>query len=307
VAHDQFWKEVLTAFFREFLELFFPDVAAQIDFDAGYIDPKQEVFTDVPEGERRTIDLVFEVTTRAGDARWVLVHVEVERERRGDMPYRMWEYYHLLRLRRKLSVFPVVLYLAPGAGGLTQERYGEGAFGRETVDFRYDVVDLPDLSAEDYLEQENVLAPALSALMRSSATSRVMRKLRAYSRIVRSDVDEARRMLLAAVVERYLKLDVSEEEQFQREIGSEEVTEMKTLYDYAYAHGAEEGEARGEARATVRERKLMLRRLVASKLGDVPEGMAARIETLEDPDTLDRLIQGILDGRTLVDLGLMTN
>src|SRR5262249_29731349 len=98
----------------------------------------------------------------------------------------MWEYYSLLRRRLKLPVFPVVVHLAPGAGGLTTETYREGLFGRETLLHAYDVVGLPDLSADDYLDRDNPLAPALSALMRPSRLGRVAQKSHALRRIVES-------------------------------------------------------------------------------------------------------------------------
>jgi hypothetical protein len=55
----------LRAFFREFLELFFPEVAARLDFTrVTFLD--KEVFTDVPEGSRRELDLVAQVYTQDG-------------------------------------------------------------------------------------------------------------------------------------------------------------------------------------------------------------------------------------------------
>jgi hypothetical protein len=74
--------------------------------------------------------------------------------------------FSLLRLRSKEPVLPLVLYLAPGTGGLVQEKYTESLFGIDIQTFSYTAVGLPDLSAEEYLEKENILAPALSSLTR---------------------------------------------------------------------------------------------------------------------------------------------
>jgi hypothetical protein len=61
IAHDQLFKELLRAFFQEFLELFFPEVAARLDFArVTFLD--KEVFADVPEGSRRGLDLVRRFT-----------------------------------------------------------------------------------------------------------------------------------------------------------------------------------------------------------------------------------------------------
>ncbi len=57
MAQDQLFKDLLRTFFREFLELFFPDVAARLDFSrVRFLD--KEAFTDLPDGSRREADLV---------------------------------------------------------------------------------------------------------------------------------------------------------------------------------------------------------------------------------------------------------
>jgi hypothetical protein len=126
------------------------------------------------------------------------------------------------RLRHRLLVFPVVVYLVPGAGGLTQEIYTETLFEREVLRFRYDAIGLPDLSADDYRELENPLAPALSALMRPGRLGRLAQKVASLRRVLLSEVDEARKSLLVNVIEKYLPLSAAEAAQFETLIGQEE-------------------------------------------------------------------------------------
>jgi len=62
VGHDQLFKQLLQAFFADFLRLFDPDTAAALDLDTvTFVNP--ETFTDIPQGERRTADLVARVRT----------------------------------------------------------------------------------------------------------------------------------------------------------------------------------------------------------------------------------------------------
>jgi hypothetical protein len=57
IDHDRLFKELLTTFFVEFLELFFPEVVAYIERDAlEFLD--KEVFTDVTSGERYEADII---------------------------------------------------------------------------------------------------------------------------------------------------------------------------------------------------------------------------------------------------------
>ena len=87
-GHDQLFKQLLQAFFADFLRLFDPETAARLDLDTmTFVNP--EVFTDFPRGERRTADIVVQVQTLDGDAELILVHVEVQREREPDFPWRI--------------------------------------------------------------------------------------------------------------------------------------------------------------------------------------------------------------------------
>ena len=116
MAHDQLWKELLSTFFREFMECFFPAVAARLDFSAVEVLDK-ELFTDVPEGLLRRPDFIARVQTLDGQSELVLIHIEVQKRRQKEFGARMSEYFMLLRLRFRLPVFPVVVYLERGSGG----------------------------------------------------------------------------------------------------------------------------------------------------------------------------------------------
>ena len=57
MGHDQLFKAILEAFLKDFLELFFPEVAERLDFKT--LRPlDKEVFTGFPEGSRRQVDFL---------------------------------------------------------------------------------------------------------------------------------------------------------------------------------------------------------------------------------------------------------
>ncbi len=57
IDHDRLFKELLSTFFVEFIELFFPDVMADLEPESVTF-PNLEVFTDVTAGERYETDLL---------------------------------------------------------------------------------------------------------------------------------------------------------------------------------------------------------------------------------------------------------
>jgi hypothetical protein len=254
-----------------------------------------EVFTDIPEGERRTTDLIARVVTLEGEPELILVHLEVQAERRSVFPFRMCEYYMLLRLRHRLPVFPVVVYLAPGAGGLVRETYTESLFDEEILRFHYHAIGLPDLSADDYRELDNPLAPALSALMRPSRFGRLSQKVHCLRRVLVSDVDEARKSLLVNVIEKYMSLSLAEQAEFETVMEQdevEEVREMLTVYE-------ERGILKGERR--------MILSLLRRKFGELPADVIARIESMQTEAELEALSGRVLEAGSLSELELSSD
>src|SRR5690349_11065082 len=55
--HDRLFKELISTFFLEFVQLFLPDVAAYLDAASiEFLD--KEIFTDVTAGEKHEVDLL---------------------------------------------------------------------------------------------------------------------------------------------------------------------------------------------------------------------------------------------------------
>ena len=122
MGHDQLFKGILRHFFREFLELFFPDFAARLNFDA--VEFKEaELFKGFPDGVSRQPDVVARVRTREGDPEIVIVHVEAQARTETGFGRRMFEYFALLWLQFEAPVFPIVLYVKGGAARGNQHRH----------------------------------------------------------------------------------------------------------------------------------------------------------------------------------------
>jgi hypothetical protein len=164
MGHDQLFKAILRGLLREFLELFFPEFAARLDFDTVQFSDK-ELFKGFPDGERREPDVVAQVQTLEGEREIVVVHVEVQTVTKRDFRKRMFEYYALLWLHFDAPVFPIALVLRRGPRhGIATLEYRQEVFGREIVRFRCASVALARLSGWEYLEK-GPLAAGLAALM----------------------------------------------------------------------------------------------------------------------------------------------
>ena len=91
MRHDQLLKKLLEKFLKDFLELFFPDVAERLDFETEQFLDK-ELTTDFPRGTTREVDVVARLETHQGEPEIALVHVEVQSRPEKDFARRMFEY-----------------------------------------------------------------------------------------------------------------------------------------------------------------------------------------------------------------------
>jgi hypothetical protein len=297
VGSDQLFKTILEGMLQDFLELFFPEAAARLDFETLRLLGK-EVFANVPEGEVREADVVAQIETLDKKPELVLIHVEVQAEHRRDFARRMFQYYSILRLHYRLPVFPIVVHLRGGMSSRLAE-YREELFGQELLFFRYHSVALARLAAEEYVGT-SPLGAALAALMeRRTSRDRAQLRLSMLQRVLESEFDEAMKYLLVNVVETYFELSGEDAERYRRLVSRKEnraVQEVElTWADKLMEKGREAGVLQGK--------RTTLLRLLASKFGALPAEMAARVEALSEAE-LDSALDRLLIAATLEELRL---
>ncbi|MGB8702380.1 MAG: PD-(D/E)XK nuclease family transposase, partial [Thermosynechococcaceae cyanobacterium] len=108
IDHDQLFKQLLSTFFIEFLELFFPQVASQIEPDSVSFLP-QEYFADLTTGETKIIDLLAQVRL-AGQAVGFIIHIEAQATSRSNFPQRMFFYFARLHQTYLQLIYPIVIF-----------------------------------------------------------------------------------------------------------------------------------------------------------------------------------------------------
>jgi predicted transposase YdaD len=108
INHDQNFKELISTFFLEFLELFLPDMASTIDPNSVTF-LQQEYFIDLVEGEENVIDLLAEVK-QAGQDTTFLVHIEPQSSSQTIFPARMFFYFARLHQSHRQRIYPIPLF-----------------------------------------------------------------------------------------------------------------------------------------------------------------------------------------------------
>jgi predicted transposase YdaD len=288
--HDHLFKELLSTFFVEFLDLFVPQVACQIERDSVRFLP-QEYFADLTTGEKKIIDLLAEVKLLGQDA-VVLIHVEAQSSSKADFAQRMFFYFARLYQKYGHRIYPIVVFSFDEPLREEPFTYCVEFAGLKVLEFNFAPIQLNRLHWRDYLSQPNPVAAAMMAKMQIDEADRPRVKAECLRLLTTLKLDPARVQLISGFVDTYLRLNVQEEGMFQAEIGkleeSEQVGVMQIVTSWM-EQGIEQG-----------ERSLILR-LLTRRIGDVTPDFRSQIQSLSLTQ-LESLGEALLDFSQPTDL-----
>jgi hypothetical protein len=144
---DQFdspWKDILEAYFQDFVQFFFPQIYAEIDWSRGYDFLDQELSQVVRDAElgKRLADKLVKVWKLTGEETWVLVHIEIQSQQESRFGERMFVYFYRLRDKYDLPIVSLAIL------GDEQETWRPQPFESElwgcNVRFEFPIVKLLD-------------------------------------------------------------------------------------------------------------------------------------------------------------------
>ncbi len=327
--HDQLFKAALIDQPKPFLEIFFPEEAAQLDLaQLRFVD--KELFSAPPMGPGREVDLLAEVPLRAastpaetagasaGSEALVAIWIEVQAQRELGFLWRALEYYALLGRLRGLPVLPILFFPIEDVLGREHGRrprvgyervaLRQAVLGHDVLRFAPLAITLPALDASAYLARPQALAGALAALMRRPAhTPPSAHKLVCLRRIIEgSGVErEESRRLLNDVVETYLRLAGAEAERFEVLLRRPENEGVRRTMKTWSEEREEIGEARGREIGAKRKAQEYIIRFLEARFGPLPPTVAERIGQIDDQATLDALAVRVATASTLDKTGLL--
>jgi len=264
IDHDRLFKELLTTFFVEFLELFFPRLASLVDRDSiSFLD--KEVFTSLFDGKEYEADIVARVRF-AGEEAFFL-----------------------------LPIYPIVVFSYDRPLRSEPSVYRLSFPDGEVLRFSYRVVQLNRLPWRRFLRQANPVASALMAKMRIAPKDRVRVKLECLRLLVTLKLDPARMRLVSGFIDTYLRLDEREESRFVATIQGtelapaeeEKVVEIVTSW-------MEKGLLQGHAQGVVTGERDVLLRLGTRRFGPPSPEQRERLSRADLPQLellTDRLLE----------------
>ncbi|OUS69697.1 hypothetical protein B1748_30625 [Paenibacillus sp. MY03] len=255
INHDEAFKKLLHTFSKEFIELFFPRLAKELDLGE-VIFLSEEQLHDIVGGQSRRLDVLFRARLRGQEVH-ILVHLEPQSWHEADFHERMYIYfgrlYEKYRKQYKL-IIPIAVFSGPRK---KKERNGIDMriAGYKILQFRFLKVQLKRSHWRQFIDSDNPVAAALLAKRDYNEEER--RELRkAYLRMLlrlRQKLDDARLALVMSVADLYYKSTVEEDQSIAEELNEQDSKEghelMKLMPEWskqAYMEGKEEGREEGK-------------------------------------------------------------
>jgi Domain of unknown function (DUF4351) len=289
-SHDQLFKEVLGEFFPEFIELFFPQLAADLDRDSIEFLPV-ELFTDLIAGDAFETDLIVKAKFR-GQESCFIIHVEHQGKFDQGFDWRMFNYFALLLRDYGLPVYPIVIF-SHRSPKLTGDRSYTVEFpGWEVLRFNYRVIRLNHLPWRDFVGKANPVASAFMAKMKVRKTDRIAVKLECLRELAGLALNPAQLHLLSGFVDTYLRLDLVEEERFMEQVGRIEGKQKEGIMQIVTSW---------QEQGRLEQGSSLVMRQLKRKFGKVSKPIEQTITTLS-VDRLNDLGEALLDFNSEADL-----
>ncbi len=305
---DSAWKELLDAYFAEFIAFFFAHIHAEIDWARGYVLRDKEL-VKLARGHAqgaKLADKLAQVWLKNGTELLVLLHVEVQGEAQAEFNQRIYTYNYKITDRCGGEV--VSLAVLTGAVGKTPfGKYATERWGCRLT-FEYPFVKLQDWRGREaeLLQSDNPFALVVLAHLRLlQARGQTGKKYAAKRELIRlllrHGYQRAQVVALLRFIDWVLVLPQALEDDLDDEI-AEVMEEKKMPYVTSWER---RGEARGEARGIVigeqRGKLGLTLQMLKHRFGALDAALQARVEALTARQ-LDKLAVALFDFTQPADL-----
>ncbi|MDR1579016.1 MAG: hypothetical protein LBS35_01560 [Synergistaceae bacterium] len=186
--HDGFWKDIIERFFYHLLNRALPELYEKADrtIPPRFLDKEFRDILNTADPEIHTsphfADFVLEVPLINGDAEWVILHLEAQGPKGGNLAVRMRTYEALIfaHFQREPVALVIITHKRPAN---EPAYYSHKRFGTESV-YRYNRLVLQELDDNELLASDNPIDLVLYAAKFALKTKKELQKFNFLRKIV---------------------------------------------------------------------------------------------------------------------------
>ncbi|MEZ4630136.1 MAG: DUF4351 domain-containing protein [Deinococcales bacterium] len=299
INHDQLFKELLSTFFIEFLELFLPQLASFVNPESLQpVSLDKALQRDSFKGKKFEADLIMQVAFREGFAHkhgTFIIHVEHQARSEADFDWRMFNYFSLLYGRHKMPIYPIALF-SHNKKKPEAESHVLDFPNKRILDFRYDVVQLSRLDWRNFVHSENPIASALMAKMAIAKEDRARVKLECLKLMANLKLNPEKMRLISGFVDTYLRLNTQEQALFEEALDKLAVKQKEGVMEITTSW-----EEKGMQRGVHLGGSQIVKSLLEFKFDHIAQEEIAILESLSLED-LEQLAKALLSFERYGDL-----
>ncbi|MBD2139136.1 hypothetical protein H6F32_16510 [Anabaena sp. FACHB-1237] len=316
--YDQTWKEAISQYFESFMQFFYPNLHAKIDWSKTPISLDKELkqITASSQTKKRYADKLFQVWLLDNQIIWILIHIEVQSQYDKEFPQRMYIYNY-----RSFDIFhkPVIsLAILGDEDKKWRPNSYEYGIDDSLVKMQFSIVKLLDYQWEDLTTNNNLFAIIVMAHLKTKATTKNLTEREQWKwNIVRPLYQKGLTRVdiinLVKFIDKMMTLPPSLQTAFNNKLEQHEkelnMPFLSTIEEMAEERGEVKGKIKG-ARETCQNNII---KILANRFNSVPELMDNSLRKIEDITILENLllasisISSLEDFQKLIDAELQLN
>lgn len=237
IEHDRLFLELLSNFFREFVELCLWDITQYINLDSlVFLEVEKELFADLAYWAGSDNYLLAQVeysqtaesNQEEEDNSSLLILVVHQATPKYNFSEVMYHYFSRLFINYGKKLYPVVLYSNDTPVQFEPNIY-ERMFLGNGVSLRYPVIQLNLLHWGYFLGQLNPVATAFMAKTPMKQEERPLVKLASWRQLAQLALAPEKQQIVLRFINTYLDLNDQEEAVFQAELAKLELGEREQI------------------------------------------------------------------------------
>ena len=170
--YDSPWKEIIEHLFPQLMHFFFPTIATVIDWSrpAEFLDKELQRIAPRSKSGKQTVDKLVKVWRIDGSELWFLIHIEVQSQKDGGFPLRMYIYHYRIFDKYKQRAVSVAI-LGDDDPQWRPSQYEDQLLGCE-VNMKFPIAKLLDYEAnwQELEHNPNPFAIVVMAHLKAMAT-----------------------------------------------------------------------------------------------------------------------------------------
>jgi hypothetical protein len=290
--YDESWKGAISEYFQQFIEFFYPDIHAEIDWQKKPISLDKELaqITASSETEKRQADKLFKVWRLSDDQEiWILIHIEVQSQYETEFAERMFIYnYRAFDLYRK----PVIglAILGDNRPSWKPNSYSYG-LGDSELKYKFAVKKLLDYQWEELERSKNPFTIMVMAHLRTQSSTQDLEQRKEWKwELIKSLYERGYAKLeivnLFKFMDKMMTLPPELQEQIKTRVrqyeAEREMPFLSTMEEMAEKRGEEKGEKSNNKKSIIN--------LLQKRFGELPETLRESVNKIEEMSVLEKLL-----------------